>query len=51
MILDKELIFSTAQEVTSGTVNSTDIVDMGAGGEPIMLWFVVVDTLLLPLLR
>ena len=46
MILDKELIFSTAQEVTSGTVNSTDTVDMGAGGDAYeALWFVVqVDT-------
>lgn len=46
MILDKELIFSTAQEVTSGTVNSTDTVDLGAGGDAYeALWFVVqVDT-------
>lgn len=46
MILDKELIFSTAQEVTSGTTNSDYIVDMGAGGDAYnALWFVVqVDT-------
>ena len=46
MILDKELIFSTAQEVTSGTANSTNTVDMGAGGDAYeALWFVVqVDT-------
>ena len=46
MILDKELIFSTAQTVTTGTVNSTDTVDLGAGGDAYeALWFVVqVDT-------
>ena len=46
MILDKELIFSTAQEVTSGTVNSTDTVDLGKDGDAYnALWFVVqVDT-------
>ena len=46
MILDKELIFSTAQEVKSGTTDSTNIVDMGAGGDAYeALWFVVqVDT-------
>ena len=46
MILDKELIFSTAQTVTTGTVDSTDTVDLGAGGDAYeALWFVVqVDT-------
>ena len=46
MILDKELIFSTAQAVTSGTVNSTDTVDLGKDGDAYnALWFVVqVDT-------
>lgn len=46
MILDKELIFSTAQEVKSGTANSTDIVDLGVAGDAYKaLWFVVqVDT-------
>jgi hypothetical protein len=46
LILDKELIFSTAQEVKSGENNSSYIVDLGAGGDAYdALWFVVqVDT-------
>lgn len=46
MILDKELIFSTAQEVTSADADSTNTVDLGAGGDAYKaLWFVVqVDT-------
>lgn len=46
MYMDRELIFSTAQEVKSGTVDSTDTVDLGAGGDAYeALWFVVqVDT-------
>jgi hypothetical protein len=46
LILDKELIFSTAQAVTNTTVNSTDTVDLGKDGDAYnALWFVVqVDT-------
>jgi hypothetical protein len=40
--MDRELIFSTAQEVTSTTANSTYTVDLGAGGDAYeALWFVV----------
>jgi hypothetical protein len=44
--MDRELIFSTAQEVTSADADSTNIVDLGAGGDAYeALWFVVqVDT-------
>jgi hypothetical protein len=46
LYMDRELIFSTAQEVTSTTANSTYTVDLGAGGDAYeALWFVVqVDT-------
>lgn len=47
MILDKELIFSTAQEVKSGTDNDSQYtVDLGKDGDAYnALWFVVqVDT-------
>ncbi|MBQ8848478.1 MAG: hypothetical protein IJ003_05990 [Candidatus Gastranaerophilales bacterium] len=31
MLLDAQLLFSDAQEITSGTINSTNIVKFGAG--------------------
>ena len=46
MYMDRELIFSTAQAVTSTTADSQYTVDLGAGGDAYeALWFVVqVDT-------